>query len=145
MAGGAKVLLGGARLDRPGWWYALTVLAGVTPDLPVFTEETFGPVAAVVRAPDTEAAVELANDTPYGLGGLGLDPRPGAGPAAGPADRVGLAVRQRRGRLDPRLPFGGICAAAMAVSWPRSASEFTNIRTFWVQPADVASPATLSE
>ncbi|HET7518303.1 MAG TPA: aldehyde dehydrogenase family protein [Actinomycetes bacterium] len=41
VAGGAKVLLGGARLERPGWYYAPTVLAGVTPDLPVFTEETF--------------------------------------------------------------------------------------------------------
>lgn len=96
LAGGAKVLLGGARLERPGWYYAPTVLAGVTPDLPVFTEETFGPVAAVVRAPDEEAAVELANDTPRELAAVGI-------------------------------------------------REFTNIRTFWVQPADAAPPATLTE
>jgi acyl-CoA reductase-like NAD-dependent aldehyde dehydrogenase len=64
---GAKVATGGHRLERKGYFYAPTVLSDVRPGTPAFDEETFGPVAAVVRAPDAAAAVELANRSPYGL------------------------------------------------------------------------------
>src|SRR5215208_6841022 len=68
LAKGARALLGGHRLEGRGWFFAPTVLAGVGREMPVFQQETFGPVAAVIRAEDEEEAVELANDTPYGLG-----------------------------------------------------------------------------
>ena len=146
VAAGAKALLGGGRLAGPGWFHAPTVLAEVTPGMPVFREETFGPVAAVIRAADEEAAVALANDTPYGLGASvwtrDLDR----------AQRLGRRIES--GSLfvnavvasDPRLPFGGVKRSGhgreLAAAGIR---EFTNIRAFWVQPADAPPPATLTE
>ena len=146
VAAGATVLLGGGRLPGPGWFHAPTVLAGVTPDMPVFREETFGPVAAVIRAGDEDAAVELANDTPYGLGASvwtrDLDK----------AQRLGRRIES--GSLfvnavvasDPRLPFGGVKRSGFGRELAAvGIREFTNIRAFWVQPADAAPPATLAE
>ena len=114
--------------------------------MPVFREETFGPVAAVVRAGDEDAAVELANDTPYGLGASvwtrDLDR----------AQRLGRRIES--GSLfvnavvasDPRLPFGGVKRSGYGRELAAAGiREFTNIRTFWVQPADTPSPATLTE
>ena len=65
---GASLVAGGVLPDGPGWYYPPTVLDHVTPRMTAFDEETFGPVAAVVRARDDDHAVELANDTAYGLG-----------------------------------------------------------------------------
>ena len=146
VAGGAKVLLGGARLERPGWYYAPTVLAGVTPDLPVFTEETFGPVAAVVRAPDEEAAVALANDTPYGLGASVWTRDLARARRLGRRIESGSLFVNAVVASDPRLPFGGIKRSGYGRELAAvGIREFTNIRTFWVQPADAAPPATLTE
>jgi succinate-semialdehyde dehydrogenase/glutarate-semialdehyde dehydrogenase len=65
---GAHVLTGGKRLDRPGNYYAPTVLADVPKDAPAYGEETFGPVAVLYRADGIEEAIRLANDTEFGLG-----------------------------------------------------------------------------
>jgi betaine-aldehyde dehydrogenase len=67
-AGGARVLTGGRRGDGPGEWYEPTVLADVDHSMKVMREETFGPVIAVMKVDDVERAIELANDTHYGLG-----------------------------------------------------------------------------
>ncbi|PWI42224.1 NADP-dependent succinic semialdehyde dehydrogenase [Streptomyces sp. ICBB 8177] len=68
-ARGATALCGGRRpQDQPkGWFYEPTVLAGVTPEMRIHHEEAFGPVASLYRVPDLDAAVKLANDTPFGL------------------------------------------------------------------------------
>ena len=135
-----------ARLGRPGWFYAPTVLAGVTPDMPVFTEETFGPVAAVVRAPDTEAAVALANDTPYGLGASIWTRDLERAQRLGRRIESGSLFVNAVVASDPRLPFGGIKRSGYGRELAAvGIREFTNIRTFWVQPADTPPPATLSE
>jgi succinate-semialdehyde dehydrogenase / glutarate-semialdehyde dehydrogenase len=146
VAGGAEVLLGGARLERPGWYYAPTVLAGVTPDLPVFTEETFGPVAAVVRAPDEEAAVALANDTPYGLGASVWTRDLERARRLGRRIESGSLFVNAVVASDPRLPFGGIKRSGYGRELAAvGIREFTNIRTFWVQPAEAPPPTTLTE
>ncbi|HXM58632.1 MAG TPA: aldehyde dehydrogenase family protein, partial [Candidatus Dormibacteraeota bacterium] len=62
VAQGARAAVGGARIERTGYYFAPTVLTGVTRDMPVFREETFGPVAAVIRVRDAEEAVAVAND-----------------------------------------------------------------------------------
>jgi len=64
---GATVLCGGERPDRPGWYYPPTVLADVTPAMRIHREETFGPVATLYRAAGLDDAVEIANDSPFGL------------------------------------------------------------------------------
>ena len=146
VAKGARVLLGGHRLGGRGWFFAPTVLAGVTRDMPVFRQETFGPVAAVIRAEDEEAAVDLANDTPYGLGASvwtrDLDR----------AQRLGRRIES--GSLfvnavvasDPRLPFGGVKRSGYGRELAAAGiREFANIRTFFVQPTDAPAPAVLTE
>src|SRR5215470_4888881 len=68
IAAGAKLLTGGNRIHRPGFFYEPSVLVDVPKESPAYREEVFGPVAAVFRAGDAHAAVELANDTTFGLG-----------------------------------------------------------------------------
>ena len=67
LASGARALVGGARLERPGWFYPPTVLVDVPPDAAVLREEIFGPVAPVARFATEEQALAAANDTPHGL------------------------------------------------------------------------------
>ncbi|MEU1038454.1 NADP-dependent succinic semialdehyde dehydrogenase [Streptomyces sp. NPDC005551] len=64
---GATVLCGGERPDGPGWYYAPTILADITPEMRIHHEEAFGPVATLYRAADLDEAVAIANDTPFGL------------------------------------------------------------------------------
>src|SRR3546814_5259262 len=68
IAKGARVLTGGTRPDGPGWFYPPTALSGITPDMRVWGEELFGPVATIFRVPDLDAAIEVANATDFGLG-----------------------------------------------------------------------------
>jgi acyl-CoA reductase-like NAD-dependent aldehyde dehydrogenase len=69
IAKGARVLCGGKSPKGKGAFYVPTVLSGVTQGMPAFDEETFGPVAAVVRVPDINAAVDAANASEFGLSG----------------------------------------------------------------------------
>lgn len=125
-------MIGGHRLERPGWYYAPTILDGVLPGMAVFAEETFGPVAAIVRARDDDHAVALANDTPYGLGAAvwstsdrGLD--------AGRRIRSGALFVNAVVASDPRLPFGGVGRSGYGRELgAHGIREFTNTRTIWV-------------
>lgn len=131
-ADGAVLVIGGHRLERPGWYYAPTILDGVLPGMAVFAEETFGPVAAIVRARDDDHAVALANDTPYGLGAAvwstsdrGLD--------AGRRIRSGALFVNAVVASDPRLPFGGVGRSGYGRELgAHGIREFTNTRTIWV-------------
>jgi succinate-semialdehyde dehydrogenase/glutarate-semialdehyde dehydrogenase len=67
--GGAKILLGGKRVDREGAYMEATILTDLHPNNPVFYEEFFGPVALFFKVKDEQAAIDLANDSPFGLGG----------------------------------------------------------------------------
>jgi succinate-semialdehyde dehydrogenase/glutarate-semialdehyde dehydrogenase len=69
VAKGATLLLGGAPLVRKGYFYPPTILTDVAPGMPAYHEEFFGPVASVIRVKDADAAVKVANDSPFGLGG----------------------------------------------------------------------------
>ena len=64
---GARIVTGGHKLNRPGWFLEPTILDGVTTDMNIATEEVFGPVLSVLTANDEKEAVEIANSTPYGL------------------------------------------------------------------------------
>jgi succinate-semialdehyde dehydrogenase/glutarate-semialdehyde dehydrogenase len=143
---GARVLLGGHRLDGRGWFFSPTVLAGVTPDMPVFRQETFGPVAAIIRAEDEEAAVDLANDTAYGLGASIWTQDTERGQRLGRRVQSGSLFVNGSVASDPRLPFGGIKRSGYGRELAAvGIHEFTNIRTFWVQAAGTPPPATLTE
>jgi len=108
VAQGATVATGGRCVEGPGAFYEATVLTGVTPDMRAYREELFGPVAVVYRVPSVDAAVELANDSPYGLAAavFGADETL----AGEVADRLeaGMVWINDTSRSAPDLPFGGV-------------------------------------
>jgi succinate-semialdehyde dehydrogenase/glutarate-semialdehyde dehydrogenase len=105
---GARVLTGGRRPDGPGAFYPPTVLAAVAHGMPAFDEETFGPVAAVVRARDDDDAVALANASPYGLGASIWTRDAARAERLAARIEAGSVFVNRVVQSDPRLPFGGI-------------------------------------
>ena len=114
-AAGARVLTGGKRGDGPGDWYEPTVIADVDHSMKVMREETFGPVIPVMKVRDVEEAIELANDTTYGLGSsvFAGDRRRASGSRrrieAGPLQRQRRADQLQRPRAaDGRLEELGI-------------------------------------
>jgi len=108
VAAGARVLLGGKRREGRGFFYEPTVLADVPHNAAAFCEETFGPVAAIIRAKDADHAIELANSSRFGLGSAAWTrereeiEKFARGLAAGSVFINGMVAS------DPRFPFGGV-------------------------------------
>ncbi|HMG69731.1 MAG TPA: NAD-dependent succinate-semialdehyde dehydrogenase [Gemmatimonadaceae bacterium] len=108
IAAGARVLTGGKKLDRAGYFYAPTVLADIPPDAPAAREELFGPVASVFKAKDLADAIRIANGTTFGLGASAW--------TRDAAEQNQLIAEIESGLLfingmvvsDARLPFGGV-------------------------------------
>ena len=105
---GARVLAGGQAPDRPGFYYPPTVLDQVTADMPVLAEEVFGPAVPLVLARDADHAVELANDTRFGLGSNVWTGDLERGAAIAARLRAGHTAINGMTASDPRLPFGGV-------------------------------------
>jgi succinate-semialdehyde dehydrogenase/glutarate-semialdehyde dehydrogenase len=132
VAMGARVVSGGHRLDRPGNYYAPTVLADVTTDMPVFREETFGPVMAIVRAESPEHAIRLADDTRYGLAASVWTADMERGIDLGRGIQSGALFVNAVVVSDPRLPFGGVKLSGYGRELSREGIlEFTNVRAVW--------------
>jgi succinate-semialdehyde dehydrogenase / glutarate-semialdehyde dehydrogenase len=134
VAAGAKLLLGGALPDGPGAFYPPTLLGDVTPGMPAFDEETFGPVAALVRAADEEDAIRLANRTPYGLGAAVFTRDRARGEQiANERLEAGNCFVNAFVKSDPRLPFGGVKSSGygreLALAGIR---EFVNVKTVYI-------------
>jgi succinate-semialdehyde dehydrogenase/glutarate-semialdehyde dehydrogenase len=104
---GARLVTGGARIDRPGFFYAPTLLTEVHPGMSVADEETFGPVAAVMGFEDDDQAVEIANASRYGLGASVWSRDPQRALALAQRLDVGCVSVNEAVRSDPRMPFGG--------------------------------------
>ncbi len=108
-AAGATLLRGGTLPAGPGFYYPPTVLTEVPADSPAFTEELFGPVFALRRAPDADAALALANQTRFGLGAALFSAEgPAALDRARRGLRAGTVALNGPATSDPRLPFGGL-------------------------------------
>ncbi|HVB21604.1 MAG TPA: NAD-dependent succinate-semialdehyde dehydrogenase [Ktedonobacteraceae bacterium] len=138
---GARVLLGGKPLEGDGYFYAPTILTDITPDMPVFNEETFGPVAAVIRARDADHAVELANNSDFGLGGNLWTGNIERGRALARRIESGGVFINGMTASDPRLPFGGIKRSGYGRELSSfGIREFVNIQTIWIGPAVNAAP-----
>jgi succinate-semialdehyde dehydrogenase / glutarate-semialdehyde dehydrogenase len=117
------------------------VLSGVTPGMPVFAEETFGPVAAVVRARNTVEAISLANRSQYGLGAALWTRDLDAARALARQVEAGSVFINGMVASDPRLPFGGIKRSGYGRELGKfGIREFVNIKTVWIGPAQVGQP-----
>jgi succinate-semialdehyde dehydrogenase/glutarate-semialdehyde dehydrogenase len=132
---GAKVLLGGHPMEGKGSFYAPTIVTNVTPEMPMFREETFGPAAAVIRARDTDHAIELANDSEFGLSSnlwtrnIELAQQLATRIAAGGVFINGMTAS------DPRLPFGGVKRSGYGRELSSfGIQEFVNVQTVWIGP-----------
>jgi succinate-semialdehyde dehydrogenase / glutarate-semialdehyde dehydrogenase len=131
---GARLRTGGERLPMPGWFYAPTVLTGVEPGMAAFDEETFGPVAAVVRARDAAHAVELANRSPFGLGASVWTGDPVRGESLAAEIEAGNVFVNGIVKSDPRLPFGGVKRSGYGRELSAvGIREFVNIKTVWIK------------
>jgi len=132
---GARLLRGGEPLDGPGFFYPPTVLDGVRPGMAAFDEETFGPLAAVVRAKDAAAAVRLANQTEFGLGAALWTSDPVKAEELSRQLEAGAVFVNAMVASDPRLPFGGIKRSGYGRELgPHGMREFMNTKTVWVGP-----------
>jgi succinate-semialdehyde dehydrogenase / glutarate-semialdehyde dehydrogenase len=134
-AAGARVLAGGRKLDGSGCYYQPTVLADVTPEMRVFREETFGPVAAVTRASGEEEAIALANDTQYGLGANLWTGDPDRARRLAGEIEAGLVFVNGMVASDPRLPFGGVKRSGYGRELSsHGIREFVNVQTVRLVP-----------
>jgi len=133
VAAGAVLMLGGRRLDEKGAFYPPTVLTGVKPGMPAFDEETFGPVAAVIRAKDAMDAVALANRSPFGLGASLWTKDLRRGEALAAQIESGSVFINGMVKSDPRLPFGGVKRSGYGRELSAfGIREFVNIKTVWI-------------
>ena len=105
---GAQLLMGGKRLQRPGSFMEITILTDITPDNPAFRDEFFGPVVAFYRVKDETAAIALANDSDFGLGGSVWTQDIARGKRVATAVDTGMMFINNIDWSDAELPFGGI-------------------------------------
>ena len=124
---GATVRTGGHRIDGPGAFVEASVLTDVTPDMRAYREELFGPVAVVYRVSDVDEAVTLANDTPFGLGGVVYHSDPAVAlDVANRLDTGMVWINEPEGG-GPELPFGGTKRSGVGRELgPYGIDEFVN-------------------
>jgi succinate-semialdehyde dehydrogenase/glutarate-semialdehyde dehydrogenase len=131
---GAKILIGGKRIPREGFYFEPTIISDVTQQMPAYHEEIFGPVATLIKAKDENDAIRIANDSEFGLG---------ASIWSGNIQKAKLLATQIESgsvfingmvKSDPRLPFGGIKKSGYGRELSHyGIKEFVNIKTVWVK------------
>jgi len=133
IAGGAKLLTGGNRIHGPGFFYEPTVLVDVPKESPAYREEVFGPVATVFRVRDADEAVEVANDSTFGLGASAWTNDPAEQELFTSELETGMVFINAMVASDPRLPFGGVKRSGFGRELgPAGIREFTNTKTIWI-------------
>jgi len=137
---GAVIHCGGRIPEGPGWFYPPTVLSGITPEMRMYREEVFGPVAQLYRVASVEEAIELANVTDYGLGSNVWTTDPGEQERFIDGFEAGLVFVNGATTSYPELPFGGVKTSGYGRELgSHGIKEFCNVKTVWVGPQqDVA-------
>jgi succinate-semialdehyde dehydrogenase/glutarate-semialdehyde dehydrogenase len=108
VAHGATLVMGGKRIDRPGSFMETTILTDIKPDNPAFRDEFFGPVVSFFRVKDEAAAIALANDSDFGLGGSVFTADEVRGKRVASGVETGMMFINNIDWSDAELPFGGI-------------------------------------
>ena len=140
---GATVVLGGAAPGGPGWFYPPTLLTGVTKDMGLYYEEVFGPVAVLHRAKDLDEALEIANDTPFGLGSNAWTNDPEEQERFAAELEAGLVFINGMTASYPELPFGGVKESGYGRELADlGIREFCNAKTVWVGGSDAGDTST---
>jgi succinate-semialdehyde dehydrogenase/glutarate-semialdehyde dehydrogenase len=133
---GAQAALGGKPLDRPGYFFAPTVLTNIPSNSPADKDELFGPVAALFRVEGIEEAIRIANDTPFGLGACLWTTDSSERDRFIQQIEAGLAFVNGMVASDPRLPFGGIKQSGYGRELSHHGiREFVNIKTVVIHEA----------
>jgi succinate-semialdehyde dehydrogenase/glutarate-semialdehyde dehydrogenase len=146
VAKGAKVVLGGTRIDGPGYWFPPTVLTDVTDEMKIWTEEAFGPVAVVTSFGDIDEAVRLANDTQFGLGSNFWTDDPAEQDRFIRDAEAGMVFINGMTTSYPELPFGGVKNSGYGRELAaHGIREFCNIKTVWVGQGGQVDPAAKTE
>lgn len=134
IAAGARCLLGGEMPTGPGYFYPVTLLADVSPGMTAACEETFGPVAVVMRAASEAEALAIANDTDYGLA-ASIWSSAERGEALSATIEAGQVVVNGVVKTDPRLPSGGIKRSGYGRELgPHGIHAFVNAQQVWIGP-----------
>ena len=129
---GARCLLGGEIPNTTGFFYPVTLLADVTNKMPAFCEETFGPVAAACSFKNVEHALELANDTDYGLGAAVWTNNKDTADFLAKHIVSGQVAINGIVKTDPRLPSGGVKKSGIGRELgPHGIREFVNAKQIW--------------
>jgi succinate-semialdehyde dehydrogenase/glutarate-semialdehyde dehydrogenase len=132
---GATLVVGGRRVDRPGWFYEPTLLTGITPEMDLYSEEVFGPVAALWTVDSLEEAIEIANSHPYGLGANLWSEDDGERQRFIRDVASGMAFVNGMTTSYPELPFGGVKQSGYGRELTELGMyEFMNAKTVWIGP-----------
>lgn len=132
---GARCLLGGEMPEGPGYFYPVTLLVDVTPEMQASCEETFGPIAVVIKADSDEQALAIANDTPYGLASSIWTADVDKAQRMARQIEAGQVTINGIVKTDPRLPSGGIKRSGYGRELgPHGIREFVNVQQVWVGP-----------
>src|SRR5436190_1962376 len=130
---GAKLLTGGNRIHGPGFFYEPTVLVDVPKESPAYCEEVFGPIASIFRVRDASDAINLANDSSFGLGASAWTSNPEEQELFTSELETGMVFINAMVASDPRLPFGGVKRSGFGRELGAAGiREFTNTKTVWI-------------
>jgi succinate-semialdehyde dehydrogenase / glutarate-semialdehyde dehydrogenase len=135
IAAGARLVTGGQRSPGKGFFYPPTILSDVSPGMPAFNEETFGPVAALIRADGIDHAIQLANQSRFGLGAsVWTSDVAHAEKTIIPRLEAGAIFVNGPVKSDPALPFGGIKNSGHGRELSElGIREFVNAKTVWIK------------
>jgi len=130
---GAELVSGGKRVGESGYYYAPTILTNISQSMPVYSQETFGPVFSVFKFNDINQMVELANDTDFGLGGSVWSEDRDKALSVARRIETGAVFINDFTKSDPRLPFGGVKNSGYGRELSEfGIKEFVNIKTIAV-------------